>query len=90
MKASGFTVIHSNPTVPASNSTRPPLRPVNVFPEPQASGTLFGTIDFARHSKTALHRILSLDYCVVLSGSIWLPLDGGEETEIKTGETVVQ
>lgn len=31
-----------------------------------------------------------MDYCVVLSGSIWLSLDGGEETEIKAGEAVVQ
>lgn len=37
-----------------------------------------------------MHRTLSLGYCVVLSGTIWLSLDGGEETEIKTGEAVVQ
>jgi quercetin dioxygenase-like cupin family protein len=37
-----------------------------------------------------MHRTLSLDYCVVLSGSIWIQLDGGEEMEVKTGEMVVQ
>lgn len=62
--------------------------PENTFPRPQPSGTLFGTIDFAPHSKTALHRTLSLDYCAVISGSIWLSLDGGAETEIKAGEAV--
>lgn len=39
---------------------------------------------------SALHRTLSLGYCVVTPGSIWLSLNGGEETEIKAGEAVVQ
>jgi quercetin dioxygenase-like cupin family protein len=37
-----------------------------------------------------MHRTLSLDYCVVLSGSIWITLDSGDETEVKTGETILQ
>jgi quercetin dioxygenase-like cupin family protein len=88
----GFTTIHINPTVPALNSSPPlPLpTPPSPYTQPQASGTLFGTVDFAFRSKSDMHRTLSLDYCVVLSGSIWQSLYGGEETEIKAGEAVVQ
>jgi quercetin dioxygenase-like cupin family protein len=37
-----------------------------------------------------MHRTLSLDYCVILSGSIWLITDGGDETEVKAGEMILQ
>jgi len=37
-----------------------------------------------------MHRTLSLDYCVILAGSIWLITDGGDETEVKTGEMILQ
>lgn len=37
-----------------------------------------------------MHRTLSIDYAVVVTGSIWMILDGGEETEIKTGEFILQ
>lgn len=37
-----------------------------------------------------MHRTLSLDYCVVLSGEIVLGLDGGEEKTVKAGELIVQ
>jgi quercetin dioxygenase-like cupin family protein len=37
-----------------------------------------------------MHRTLSLDYAVVLSGEIVLKLDGGREKTIKAGEVVVQ
>ena len=37
-----------------------------------------------------MHRTLSIDYAVVLSGEIVLSLDGGEEKTVKTGEFMVQ
>jgi len=37
-----------------------------------------------------MHRTLSLDYAVVLSGEITLILDGGEEKTVKAGEFIVQ
>ena len=33
---------------------------------------------------------MSLDYAVVLSGSIWITLDSGDETEVKAGEFILQ
>jgi len=37
-----------------------------------------------------MHRTLSLDYAVVLSGEIVLRLEGGEEKTVKAGEFIVQ
>lgn len=37
-----------------------------------------------------MHRTLSLDYCIVLSGEIVLELDGGEEKTVKAGEFIIQ
>ena len=37
-----------------------------------------------------MHRTLSQDYIVVLSGEIVLTLDGGEEKTMKAGEFIVQ
>ena len=37
-----------------------------------------------------MHRTLTLDYAVVISGEIVLRLDGGEEKIIKAGEFIVQ
>jgi len=37
-----------------------------------------------------MHRTLSLDYAVVLSGEIALRLETGEETTVRAGEFIVQ
>lgn len=37
-----------------------------------------------------MHRTISLDFGVVLSGKIWCILDSGEEKEVGPGEVVVQ
>jgi len=37
-----------------------------------------------------MHRTLSLDYCVVLSGEITLAVDGGQEVVVKAGEIILQ
>jgi mannose-6-phosphate isomerase-like protein (cupin superfamily) len=88
--ATGFTVLHSTPSIPASNTTSPYSVPTTTIPRPSPSGAVFCTSDFPPHYSAPMHRTLSLDYCVVLSGSIWIQLDGGEEMEVKTGEMVVQ
>jgi len=37
-----------------------------------------------------MHRTISQDYAVVISGEIVLSLDGGEEKTIRAGEFIVQ
>ncbi|KAJ6480804.1 hypothetical protein C8R47DRAFT_1322424 [Mycena vitilis] len=41
-------------------------------------------------ARRSMHRTLSVDYAVVLSGEIVLVLDGGEEKTVKAGEFMVQ
>ena len=88
--AAGFVVFHDSPTVPASNNGTYEPNSAKSIPRPQPGGTIFCTSDFPPHAKSPMHRTLSLDYGVVLAGSIWLITDGGDETEIKTGEMILQ
>ena len=37
-----------------------------------------------------MHRTLSLDYAIVISGEIVIKLDSGEEKTVKAGEFIVQ
>ncbi len=37
-----------------------------------------------------MHRTHSVDYGVVLAGEVWLELDGGAQTRLTPGDTVVQ
>jgi hypothetical protein len=37
-----------------------------------------------------MHRTRSVDYGVVLEGEVWLELDGGAQTRLTPGDTVVQ
>lgn len=37
-----------------------------------------------------MHRTVSLDYAVVVSGQIVIVLEGGEERTVKQGEMIVQ
>ncbi len=50
---------------------------------------MFCISDFPPHASSPMPRTLTLDYAVVMSGSIWVTLDGGDETEIKAGEFIV-
>ena len=59
---------------------------------PPASGTVFRIVDFAPRSDddvVYLHRTASLDYCLVISGSIHAVLDDAE-TQMSAGDVLVQ
>ncbi len=57
---------------------------------PSAGGFRFSVVRFAAGRDVALHRSDTIDYGVVLSGEIWLEVDGGSETLLRPGDTVVQ
>ncbi|CAK7233325.1 hypothetical protein SBRCBS47491_008570 [Sporothrix bragantina] len=61
-----------------------PMRLVNE------SGTFLRCVDFAPSYKCAMHRTQSLDYGIVLTGSIDMLLDSGEVHSLKAGDVVVQ
>ncbi|KAF5023800.1 hypothetical protein F66182_4156 [Fusarium sp. NRRL 66182] len=53
-------------------------------------GTVARMVDFAPGYTTVLHRSLSIDYGVVIEGSVDLVLDSGEVRNIERGGTIVQ
>ncbi|PWY96072.1 hypothetical protein BO94DRAFT_530768 [Aspergillus sclerotioniger CBS 115572] len=53
-------------------------------------GTVLCTIDLAPGSTSPLHRTRSLDYAVVVEGSVELKLDSGEVRTLQRGDVVVQ
>ena len=59
-----------------------------LFPGP--GGFRFLVLGFAPGREVPLHRSDTIDYGVVLSGEIWLEVDGGAETRLCAGDTVVQ
>ena len=54
------------------------------------NGAVVRTVDFPPHSTGKLHRTISLDYIVVLKGTVALTLDDGSKTPVAEGEFVVQ
>lgn len=66
---------------------------VNNLHRPEGSGIVFETVDVPPASKArpvSQHRNQSLDYGVVLKGSIVLTLEDGVETVLKEGDVYVQ
>ncbi|KPI40614.1 uncharacterized protein AB675_10790 [Cyphellophora attinorum] len=53
-------------------------------------GSVARIVDIPPHTKGGLHRTISLDYILVLEGSVTLSLDDGSRTVVKKGELVVQ
>ncbi|KAL2842513.1 hypothetical protein BJX68DRAFT_278380 [Aspergillus pseudodeflectus] len=54
------------------------------------NGSIFRLVDFPPRTHGIVHRSISLDYVLVLKGSITLTLDAGLKTELKEGNVVVQ
>jgi hypothetical protein len=62
-------------------------------PERAAAELAHFAPDIAASSDPAepgMHRTASVDYGVVLDGEIWLEVDGGAQTRLGAGDTVVQ
>jgi len=57
---------------------------------PAAGGFRFLVVGFAPGRDVPMHRSDTIDYGVVLSGEIWLELEGGAETLLRARDTVVQ
>ncbi len=75
--ASAFTVLDVRGSVPVNN-TDAALSFANTLPRCPPRGVIFAISDFPGNGYSApMHRTLSLDYAVVLSGEIVLELDGG-------------
>ncbi|KAJ7926149.1 hypothetical protein B0H13DRAFT_1972888 [Mycena leptocephala] len=86
---SKFVNFHTSSTIPASNTAPfPELSP--ALPHCPPEGVLFCIADIPPGGSAPMHRTISIDYAVVISGEIVLSLDGGAEKTVKTGEFMVQ
>ncbi|KAI1142034.1 hypothetical protein F5Y05DRAFT_402054 [Hypoxylon sp. FL0543] len=86
---SSFVVFDARPSVPVNNQEEPKdLR--KTLPRVPQTGVSFCITNMAPRHSAPMHRTLSLDYAVVLSGEIVLELDGGEEKTVRAGDVIVQ
>jgi quercetin dioxygenase-like cupin family protein len=74
----------------------PPRSEANYVPpaqwrvEPPSGCAVFRMVNFPAHTAgSGLHKTNTLDFCVVVSGDIWLALEG-EEVHLRAGDCVVQ
>ncbi|KAH9890252.1 hypothetical protein F4778DRAFT_773186 [Xylariomycetidae sp. FL2044] len=74
--------INGNVDIKQAKEREPPIHYKN--------GTVVRMIDFAPGLESPLHRVLSLDYGVVLEGEFELTLDSGESRIMRQGDVSVQ
>jgi quercetin dioxygenase-like cupin family protein len=55
-----------------------------------AGGTVLCQIDMSPGSNAPFHRTRSLDYCIVIEGTVRLVLDSGEEKTLQRGDMAIQ
>lgn len=77
------------PTLPVDGSD-PTLNEPSFLPKP--GGTCFRIVQIAPMGthKGELHSSDTIEYLTVISGDVWLTLEGGEETQLHQGDFVVQ
>ena len=54
------------------------------------NGAVFRIVDFSPGVAPRVHRTQSVDFAVVMSGTIWMELDDGEEVALHAGDVLVQ
>lgn len=84
-----LSVFDVRESVPVSNQEEP-KELESSLPRCPPEGVNFGVTNFAPGQSAPMHRTLSLDYAVILSGEIVLELDSGEEKTVRAGEFLVQ
>jgi quercetin dioxygenase-like cupin family protein len=72
------------PTEPREPTDRPLVTP------PDGDGSVIRIVELAPRSRSPMHRTETIDYGIVLSGSVVLVLDDGSETNLRPGDVVVQ
>ncbi|CAG9948687.1 unnamed protein product [Clonostachys rosea f. rosea IK726] len=85
----GFAVFDSRDAIPVTNTDPIPSFP-EAIPRTPPQGATVCTVDFQPGSSSPMHRTLSIDYCIVVTGEILLRLDSGAERVVKAGEYIIQ
>lgn len=79
--ATGFSPFDMSDKVPVSN-TSPFPQLANTLPKFPPSGIAFGVSDIPPGGESPMHRTITLDYAIIMTGEIVLVLDGGEEKTV--------
>jgi quercetin dioxygenase-like cupin family protein len=84
-----FALIWTTPTVPADNNddTDGATRPAGLTLH---GGSVIRVVDLAPGEASPMHRSNSIDYGIVLSGTVELELEGGDTTLLGAGDIIVQ
>jgi quercetin dioxygenase-like cupin family protein len=82
-------VIWSNADTPADNSEAGDQGLRDVADSAQ-SGSIFRVIEYAPGVTSRMHRTVTVDYAVVMSGEIEMGLDDGAKVHLKAGDVLVQ
>lgn len=83
------SVIWSTDAVPSDNSG-PGDDPTAGIGQTAPNGAVFRVVQYEPGVAPRVHRTDSLDYAIVVSGSIDMELDDGEMTHLKAGDVIVQ
>jgi quercetin dioxygenase-like cupin family protein len=86
---SSFATFDRRDAVPVNNLEQPGSY-ASELPRSPPGGVSFSVTNIAGNFTVPMHRTLSCDYAVVLSGEIVLGLDGGEEKTVRAGEFMIQ
>lgn len=83
------SLIWMNDTLPANNEGDEDMgeRDVGVGTR---GGAIFGIVRTEPGTRPRMHRTETIDYGVIVKGSLVLELDDGVEVELKTGDVFVQ
>lgn len=88
-KGSDTTLIWVADQLPASNEGDEDTSMLNIDTAVD-SGAVFRIVDFSPGVAPRVHRTQSIDFAVVMSGSIWMELDDGVEVVLNAGDVLVQ
>jgi quercetin dioxygenase-like cupin family protein len=87
-----FHELWSTNVTPVPLTSEEPREPTDrpLVTPPDANGTIIRIVDLAPGSRSPMHRTQSLDYGIVLSGTLSLVLDDRSETALRPGDVVIQ
>jgi hypothetical protein len=86
---SSFAVFDMRGAVPVSNQEAMGEYAATL-PRCPPGGVIFCITNIPGNFTVPMHRTLSLDYAVVLTGEIVIRLDNGEEKTVRPGEYIIQ
>jgi hypothetical protein len=86
---SSFAVFDRRGAVPVNNQEATGEY-AEMLPRCPPGGLIFCISNIAGNFTVPMHRTLSIDYAVVLTGEIVLRLDNGDEKTVRSGEYIIQ